>query len=49
MRASNESLGLVVDGLELQQVLVALHGGLLVLGEENLGLLGERTGDKTQA
>ena len=34
-------LGLVVEGLELEQVSVALHCSLLVLGEELLGALGE--------
>ncbi len=36
-------LGLVVHRLELQQVLIAVHGGLLVLLEELLGALGEGT------
>lgn len=41
-RADSKLLLLVVvDGLELEQVLVALHGGLLILGEELLGTLGE--------
>lgn len=41
-RAGSKLLLLVVvDGLELEQVLVALHGGLLILGEELLGTLGE--------
>ncbi len=33
-------LGLVVHRLELQQVLIAIHGGLLVPLEELLGALG---------
>lgn len=41
-RAGSKLLLLVVvDGLELEQVLVALHGSLLILGEELLGTLGE--------
>ena len=36
-------LGLVVHRLELQQVSVAVHSGLLVLLEELLGALGEAT------
>lgn len=41
-RADSKLLLLVVvDGLELEQVLVALHGSLLILGEELLGTLGE--------
>ena len=41
-----EALRLVVEGLELQQVLVALHGRGLVGSEELLGALGERAGER---
>jgi len=43
-KRSYRRLLLVIEGLELDEVLVAIHGGSLVGGEELLGALGERGG-----
>ena len=43
-KRSYRRLLLVIEGLELDEVLVAIHGGSLVGGEKLLGALGERGG-----